>query len=751
MQLLTDTTPTTDLTTGLQNSKFLFYLQGGPVQQGYILLLKSCEETNVAMASTLVLVLKVLMILVFASWVCVWILKPTEIWTKSWRTAEERARTTFFGYNGLDFVVYSFPIIAVAIIGFVHLHLKDEEPRFRRTRFSIISLSNPVIVHSPLGVLSGGEILVGALFFLFLAWTFYAHISNDFQKMEPVKSLKLNVWQLKLMKVGIRFGLLAEACLALLLLPILRRMALFRLLGLQFEASVRYHVWLGTAMVFFATLHGSIILFIWGVKNSIQDKVGLWQKTGRVYLAGEIGLATGLVIWITSLPQVRRRQFELFYYTHHLYVIFLVFFSFHAGDRHFYMIFGGILLFALDKLLRIIQSRAVTCVLSARILPCKVLELTLPKPFGLKYTPTSIIFMKIPSISKFEWHPFSVTSSSNVDEDTISVMIRCDGGWTSNLYNLITSDADQMKCIPVAVEGPYGPDSLNFLRCDSLLLVAGGIGITPLISILQEISYIHGSNKNSLLSNIQLICVVKKSQDISLLNPIWPILQNFQSQELVHAIKVKIFVTQEQRSSRTLGELVNELSHVQTIDFDTKCSNYTISGPENFLWMAAIAGFCSIVFLILLGCLSRTILNSEKRASDKKTPSWVPDLILICSFAIATTCTILATVISRWRKMKSEISQKPTKQAKEVEISCLEARGDLEEHEIHYGHRPNLRDLLSQFPIQSGGSDVGVIVCGPESMNESVASFCRQNSQGLNICANKRKPNFSFHSLNFAL
>lgn len=104
-----------------------------------------------------------------------------------------------------------------------------------------------------------------------------------------------------------------------------------------------------------------------------------WQKTGRIYLAGEIALVAGLVIWVTSLPQIRRRKFEIFYYTHHLYTVFLVFFLFHAGDRHFYMVFSGIFLFSLDKLLRVIQSSPKTCIVSARIFPSKAVELILPK------------------------------------------------------------------------------------------------------------------------------------------------------------------------------------------------------------------------------------------------------------------------------------------------------------------------------------------------------------------------------------
>lgn len=104
-----------------------------------------------------------------------------------------------------------------------------------------------------------------------------------------------------------------------------------------------------------------------------------WQKTGRIYLAGEITLLTGLVIWITSLPQIRRKRFEIFYYTHHLYIVFLVFFLFHTGDRHFYMVLPGFFLFCLDKILRMIQSRPETYILSARIFPSKAIELTLPK------------------------------------------------------------------------------------------------------------------------------------------------------------------------------------------------------------------------------------------------------------------------------------------------------------------------------------------------------------------------------------
>lgn len=61
----------------------------------------------------------------------------------------------------------------------------------------------------------------------------------------------------------------------------------------------------------------------------------------------------------------------------------------------------------------------------------------------------------------------------------------------------------------------------------------------------------------------------------------------------------------------------------------------------------------------------------------------------------------------------------------------------------------NGADVFREFGNEMGGSDVGVLVCGPESMKQSVAVACRQRSKVFKTGA--KKTNFCFHSLTFDL
>ena len=57
--------------------------------------------------------------------------------------------------------------------------------------------------------------------------------------------------------------------------------------------------------------------------------------------------------------------------------------------------------------------------------------MTRPKRFT--YQPGDYIFLNIPAIAKYEWHPFTISSSPEQQEQ-IWVHVRSVGTWTNKLY-----------------------------------------------------------------------------------------------------------------------------------------------------------------------------------------------------------------------------------------------------------------------------------------------------------------------------
>lgn len=129
-----------------------------------------------------------------------------------------------------------------------------------------------------------------------------------------------------------------------------------------------------------------------------------WKSDGGANLAGVICYIFGLLIWVTTLPPVRKRYFELFFYTHQLYVLFVIFLALHIGDTNFSKVFGGIFLFMLDRFLRFCQSRMTVNIISMKSLPCGTVKLVLSKP-GSETSSTICRFILFPSWPKILERP----------------------------------------------------------------------------------------------------------------------------------------------------------------------------------------------------------------------------------------------------------------------------------------------------------------------------------------------------------
>jgi len=78
-------------------------------------------------------------------------------------------------------------------------------------------------------------------------------------------------------------------------------------------------------------------------------------------------------------------------------------------------------------------GRGKTVVSAGVILPSRVTNLIIKRPAGFNFSPGDWVFIKIPEVARFEWHPFTISSAPEV-HDTFHVHIRGVGEWTNRLY-----------------------------------------------------------------------------------------------------------------------------------------------------------------------------------------------------------------------------------------------------------------------------------------------------------------------------
>jgi 3-phenylpropionate/trans-cinnamate dioxygenase ferredoxin reductase subunit len=94
------------------------------------------------------------------------------------------------------------------------------------------------------------------------------------------------------------------------------------------------------------------------------------------------------------------------------------------------------------------------------------------------YKPGQFLFLKLKRPGrKSELHPFTI-SSSPTQGDFLQNTIKQSGNYTNTIDQTLITD----KAI---IEGPYGKFSFLNTKSKSLLFIAGGVGITPLMSMIR--------------------------------------------------------------------------------------------------------------------------------------------------------------------------------------------------------------------------------------------------------------------------
>ncbi|KAL9854984.1 putative ferric reduction oxidase 1 [Arabidopsis thaliana] len=674
-------------------------------------------------------VIKFLMMVILMGTIVIWIMMPTSTYKEIWLTSmrAKLGKSIYYGRPGVNLLVYMFPMILLAFLGCIYLHLKKSttvnqfNSGVEKKRAKFGALRRPMLVNGPLGIVTVTEVMFLTMFMALLLWSLANYMYRTFVNVtsESAATDGNNLWQARLDLIAVRIGIVGNICLAFLFYPVARGSSLLAAVGLTSESSIKYHIWLGHLVMIIFTSHGLCYFIYWISKNQLVSKMLEWDRTAVSNLAGEIALVAGLMMWVTTYPKIRRRLFEVFFYSHYLYIVFMLFFVFHVGISHALIPLPGFYIFLVDRFLRFLQSRNNVKLVSARVLPCDTVELNFSKNPMLMYSPTSTMFVNIPSISKLQWHPFTIISSSKLEPETLSVMIKSQGKWSTKLYDMLSSSSsDQINRLAVSVEGPYGPSSTDFLRHESLVMVSGGSGITPFISIVRDLFYMSSTHKCK-IPKMTLICAFKNSSDLSMLDLILPTSGLTTDMASFVDIQIKAFVTREEKTS--VKESTHNRNIIKTRHFKPNVSDQPISpilGPNSWLCLAAILSSSFMIFIVIIAIITRYHIHPIDQNSEKYTWAY-KSLIYLVSISITVVTTSTAAML--WNKKKYYAkNDQYVDNLSPVIIESSPQQLISQSTDIHYGERPNLNKLL----VGLKGSSVGILVCGPKKMRQKVAKIC---------------------------
>jgi len=277
--------------------------------------------------------------------------------------------------------------------------------------------------------------------------------------------------------LGRGWGSLAIFNSMILIIPATRNSILTWFLGLPFDHVVVYHRFFGRFTLLCAFVHFCYY----------AEDFGRYASQ-NLYLTGFLAMLCGVLIGLTSVNYLRRNFFNTFFYSHYAFIGYYLFAWLHVSSARPFLAVG-LALYLLDKLLRILMTGWSHRCVEFNVKSKGIVQVRFPKScfsqvFGM-HKVGQYYFVNFPELSHLEWHPFSVSSGPR--EDAVELHIRDLGDHTHEIVALAEKRAKTDIPTYIRSDGPYGLHDFNFRRYPVVMLVGGGVGITPVIGMLKDV------------------------------------------------------------------------------------------------------------------------------------------------------------------------------------------------------------------------------------------------------------------------
>eukprot|EP00475_Leptophrys_vorax_P020428 TRINITY_DN2795_c0_g1_i3.p1 TRINITY_DN2795_c0_g1~~TRINITY_DN2795_c0_g1_i3.p1 ORF type:complete len:1418 (-),score=317.02 TRINITY_DN2795_c0_g1_i3:83-4336(-) len=300
-------------------------------------------------------------------------------------------------------------------------------------------------------------------------------------------------WPLQGYTPDITWGYLAVANAFFVALPATRNSVLVYLLGAPFDKTIQFHRWLGYLCLVESSLHWAYYF----------PYTLLYEKC----ITGLTSWIFVFLVFLTSVDKMRRFYFNTFYTLHFL---FLGFYIGGVGHTKEFVPYAALalILYGMDRIVRFFLGAVPKRTLRINVHEGAVKINFSKNAFG-SYALGQYVFLNFPEIGLLEWHPF--TLSSGPAEPTCEVMVK---GLGDHTKKLVQASAEKGK-LWIRVDGPYGKWPFNIMRYRTVILVSGGVGVTPCMAALRHIYHINREDKlgDSRLKSVFFVWSCKDASD----------------------------------------------------------------------------------------------------------------------------------------------------------------------------------------------------------------------------------------------
>ena len=232
---------------------------------------------------------------------------------------------------------------------------------------------------------------------------------------------------------------------------------------------------------------------------------------------------------------LRRTRYQLFLLTHYAALLFFAVALIHAW-AHWVYAAAGLLLYALDKVLRAVGAARRVRVARAGVCAPGVVVLALEAASALpggRLFAGQYVWLNVAAAGLGEWHPFTVSSppaaaaagkggggeaggeASGGGEVVFHIKVNGPGSWTARLAAAVraataagsaggggggggSEGGEGVPGLTVSLDGPYG--RLGGVEdAAHLVMFAGGVGVTPFVALLGELRARGGAGRRATL------------------------------------------------------------------------------------------------------------------------------------------------------------------------------------------------------------------------------------------------------------